>query len=113
MPKPTELFSIGILMGHVYYNDIMSTERIKIHKGFYIIKSKFGWMINRRSKKREGTKDKNVMLIMADSANKILSEIHQFTPVEPSLKPTPDTDEFWKLETLVSFLLRKLRMMME
>ena len=37
---------------------------------------------------------------MANSANNILSEIHQFTPVEPSLKPTPDTHEFWKLETI-------------
>ena len=25
--------------------------------------------------------------------------MHQFTPVEPSLKPAPDIDEFWKLET--------------
>ena len=39
------------------------------------------------------------MLIMTNSTNNILPEIHQFTPVEPSLKPTPDIDEFWKLET--------------
>ena len=45
LPKHTESSSIGILIGNDYYND-MSTERIKIHEGLYIIKSKFGWMIN-------------------------------------------------------------------
>ena len=57
-------------------------------------------MINRRSKTKERSKDKNVMLIMTNSTNSILPEIHQFTPVEPSLKPTPDIDEFLKLETI-------------
>ena len=78
----------------------MSTERIKIREGLYIIKSKFGWMINGRSKTKDGSKDENVMLIMTNSTNNILPEIHQFTPVEPSLKPAPDIDEFWKLKTI-------------
>ena len=42
LPKHTESFSIGILIGNDYDNDIMSTERIKMHEGLYIIKSKFG-----------------------------------------------------------------------
>ena len=46
LPKHTESSSIGILIGNNYYNDIMSTERIKILEGLYIIKPKFGWMIN-------------------------------------------------------------------
>ena len=40
------------------------------------------------------------MLIMTHSMNNILPEIYQFTPVEPSLKPASDIDEFWKLETI-------------
>ena len=46
LPKHNESSSIGILIGNDYYSDIMSTERIKIHEVLYIIKSKFGWMIN-------------------------------------------------------------------
>ena len=40
------------------------------------------------------------MRIMTHSMNNTLPEIHQFTPVEPSLQPAPDIDEFWKLETI-------------
>ena len=53
LPKHTESSSIGILIGNDYYNDIMSTERVKIHEGLYIIKSKFGSMIKGRKQKRK------------------------------------------------------------
>ena len=100
MPKHTESSSFGILIGNDYYNDIMSTERIKIHKELHIIKSKFGWMINRRTKTKEGSRDENVMLIMTHSTNNVLPDIHQFTPVELSLQSAPGIDEFWKLKTI-------------
>ena len=87
----------------------MSTERIKMHERLYIINSKFGWIINRRKKTKEGSKDENVMLIMTHSTNNILPEIHQFTPVEPSLKPAPDIDEFWMLETIGIIPLEKTK----
>ena len=99
LPKHTESSSIGILIGNDYYNDVMSTERIKIHEGLYIIKSKFDWMINGQTKTKEGSKDENIMLIMTHSMNNILPEIHQFTPVQPSLQPTSNIDGFYKLET--------------
>ena len=57
-------------------------------------------MINGRTKTKEESKDENVMLIMTHSTNNILPEIHQFTPVEPSLKPAADIDGFRKLETI-------------
>ena len=113
LPKHTESSSIGILIGNDYYNDIMLTERLKIQEGLYIIKSKFGWMINGLTKLKQGKKSKNVMLIMTHSTNKILPDIHQFTSLEPSLQLAPDIGNFGSLKQLVSFLLRKLRMMME
>ena len=33
LPKHTESSSTGILIGNDYYNDIMWTDRIKIHEG--------------------------------------------------------------------------------
>ena len=100
LPKHTESSSVGILIGNDYYNGIISTERIKMHEGLYIIKSKFGWMINGRTKTKEGSKDENVMLVMTHSINNIFPEIHQFTLAEPSLQPAPDIDEFWELEAI-------------
>ena len=66
----------------------------------YIIKFKFGWMINGQTKTKEGSKYENVMLIMTHSTNNIFPEIHQFTPAEPPLQPALYIDEFWKLETI-------------
>ena len=109
LPKHNKSSSIGILIGNNYYNDLMATERIKMHERLYIINSKFGWIINRRKKTKEGSKDENVMLIMTHSMNNILPEIHQFTPVEPSLKPAPDIDKFWMLETIGIIPLEKTK----
>ena len=91
LPKHTESSSIGVLFGNDYYSDIMSTRRIKIQEALYIIKRKFDWMINGRTKNRN--KEENAMSVMTRSTNNILLEIHQFTLVEPSLQPTPDIYE--------------------
>ena len=61
LPKHTESSSIWILTGNAYYNDIMSTERMKIQEGLHIIKSKFSWMISGRTKTKQGNKNKNTM----------------------------------------------------
>ena len=78
----------------------MSTEKMKIEKGLYIIKSMFGWMIKGRAKSQEGNEHENAMLIMTHSTNNILPEMHQFTHVEPSQQPAPDINKFSKLETI-------------
>ena len=70
LPNHTESSAIGILIGKDYYNDIISTERMKIQEGLYIIKSKFGWMINGRTKAKEGNKNEKAMLIMTQSTSK-------------------------------------------
>lgn len=73
---------------------------MKIQKGLYFIKSRFGLMINGRTKATKGNKNKNALVIMTHSMSNILSKTHQFTTVEPSLQPVPDVDEFLKLETI-------------
>ena len=78
----------------------MSTERMKIQEGLYIIKSKFSLMMNGQTKATEGNKNENAMVIMAHYTSNILPEIHQFTTVELSLQPIPGIDELWKLERI-------------
>lgn len=45
----------------------MSTERMKIQEGLYIIKPKFHWMINGQTKVKEKGKSENIMLVMIHS----------------------------------------------
>ena len=61
LPKHIESSSIWILTGNDYYNDIMSTERMKIQEGLHIIKSKFSWMNSGRTKTKQGNKNENTM----------------------------------------------------
>ena len=42
LPKTTESSTIGLLIGSDYYNEIMSSEKLKIQEGLYVIKSTFG-----------------------------------------------------------------------
>ena len=87
----------------------MSTERMKIQEGLYIIKSKFSLMMNGQTKATEGNKNENPKVIMAHSTNNILPEIHQFTTVELSLQSIPGIDELWKLERIGIILIEKTK----
>ena len=57
----------AISIGNDYYSNIMSTERMKIQEGLYIIKPKFHWMINEQTKVKEKGNRENIMLIMIHS----------------------------------------------
>ena len=77
----------------------MSSEKVKIEEGLYIIK--FGWVISgRTTNQRNERHQENIMFIMTHSSSDIISTIHSLTSVERSLHAPPDIDEFWKLETI-------------
>ena len=40
--KTMESSTIGLLIGSDYYNELMSSEEVKIQEGLYVLKSKFG-----------------------------------------------------------------------
>jgi len=100
LPKTVESSTIGLLIGSDYYNEIMSSERIKIQEGLYVIQSKFGWMISGRTKFNEGNNQESTMLILTHSSSNILQEFYQLAPIESPLQAPPNMEEFWKLETI-------------
>ena len=101
LPKTMESSTLVLLIGNDYYNDIMSSEKVKIEEGLYVIKSKFGWVISGRTTNQRNEKhQENIMFIMTHSSSNILPTMHSLTSVEPTLHATPDIDEFWKLETI-------------
>ena len=101
LPKTMESSTLGLLIGNDYYNDIMSSEKVKIEEGLYLMKSKFGWVISGRATKQTNERhQENVLFMMTRSSSNILPTMHNLTTVEPSLHAPPDIDEFWKLETI-------------
>ena len=104
------------------YDDIMSSEKVKIEEGLYIIKSKFGWVISRRTTNQRNERyQDNIMFIMKHSSSNILYTMHSLTSVELNktndlilnftpenvtqhsritLHAPPDINEFWMLETI-------------
>ena len=99
LPTHAESSTIGILIGSDYYNDVMTTEKIKIQEGLYVLNSKFGRIITGKTKTNEKIKE-NSMLIMTHSSSKILPDLHQFTTTDDSLSTPPNIEELWKLETI-------------
>ena len=87
LPKHAQSSSVEILIGNDYYNDFMSTEKIKIHEGLHIIKSNFGWMVNGWTKTKEVSKDENRMLIMT----------HWDTWVYPCWAITEAHNRYWRV----------------
>ena len=101
LPKAMESSTLGLLIGNDYHNDIMSSEKVKIEEGLYIVKSKFGWVISgRTTNQRNERHQENIMFIMTHSSSNILPTMHSLASVEPTSHVPPDIDEFWRLETI-------------
>ena len=99
LPEKTESSAIGILIGSDYYNEVMSTERVEIDDGLYLIKSKFGWILSGKTKS-SCTHPDNSMFVMTHTSSRVLSELHHLSSADESLPTPPDVDQFWKLETI-------------
>ena len=95
LPETMESSTLGLLIGNDYYNDVMSSEKVKIEEGLYIIKSKFGWVISgRTTNQRNERQQENIMFIMTHSSSDILPTMHSLTSVETTLHAPPAIDEF-------------------
>ena len=74
----TESYTIDMLIGCDYYEDILKAEKIQIEKGLYLVNSTIGWMFSGRI-------------------------IHEAEEVESSMlieEEIADVNQFWNLETI-------------
>ena len=56
LPNQVQSSTISLLIVNDYYNDLVSSERVKIKDGLYLIKSRFGWIFSRRMRTDENKK---------------------------------------------------------
>ena len=50
LPQQTESSTIGVPIGNYYYHEVMSSKRMEVQEGLYLIKSKFDWIISGKTK---------------------------------------------------------------
>ena len=78
----------------------MSTDRVKINEGLYLIKSKFGWIISGKASINGAVSQENTMFVMTYTSSRNLAQLQNFRITEESLPVPPDTSELCKLETI-------------
>ena len=100
LPRQVESSSIGVLIGSDYYHDIISSEKVQIQEGLYVVRSKFGWIICGRTTGNEQDSMENSMLVMTYSQSNILPDTHHLIKIEDSLQVQPNISDLWKLEAI-------------
>ncbi|XP_056016812.1 uncharacterized protein LOC130053511 [Ostrea edulis] len=97
IPTTFEDSRVDILIGNDYYLDIISSEKIGVQEGLYLLGSKLGWIITGRTHSSNEKRKEHQMMI----ANGLLSitecclrSSERRLPVKPLL------EDFWNLETI-------------
>ncbi|XP_061176063.1 uncharacterized protein LOC133185014 [Saccostrea echinata] len=100
LPKTTENSTIDILIGNDYYLDLVSSEKIEVNPGLYLLSSKVGWILTGRTQENfEASRDHlHEMLIV--NGNNLTTEYCLHSSVDQCLPLKPSLDEYWNLETI-------------
>ena len=78
----------------------MSSEKVEVQEGLYLIKPKFGWIISGKTKTNERIHHENTMFVMTHSSTQILPELQHFSNTGDSMLTPPNIDDFRKRETI-------------
>ena len=100
LPQQTESSTIGVLIGSDYYHEVMSSERVEVQEGLYLIKSKFGGIISGKTKTNERIHHENTMFVMTHSSTQVLPKLQHFSNTDDSMMTPPNINDFWKFETI-------------
>ena len=100
LPKDIETYTLGLLIGNDYYNDIILDKRKKIQDNLYAINSKLGWIISGKVSSTNDNEKENVMFAIAPASSCLLANIHPMTMERGSTLFEPNTEELWNLETI-------------
>ena len=101
LPQQTESSTIGVLIGSDYYHEVMSSERVEVQEGLYLIKSTFGWIISGKTKINERIHHENTMFVMTHFSTQVLSELQHFSNTDDLMMTPRNNDNIWKFETIV------------
>ena len=100
MPKNVETYTLGLLIGNDYYNDIILDERKKMQDNLYVINSKLGWIISGKASSTNDNDKENVMFGVTPTSSYLPGDIHLMTTERNSALFEPNIDEVWNLETI-------------
>ena len=100
LPQQTESSTIGVLIGSDYYYEVMSSKKVEVQEGLYLIKSKFGWTRSGKIKTNDRIHQENTMFVMTHSSTQVLPELQHFSNTDDLMLTPPNIDDFWKLETI-------------
>ena len=78
----------------------MSSVKVKVKEGLYLIKSKFDWIILGKTETNKRIDHENTMFGMTHSSTQILPELQHFSNTDDSMLTPPNMNNFWKLEIL-------------
>ena len=60
LPSQMETYALGILIGNDHYYDILLDKREVVQENFYVLESRFGWILSGRTTIRE-SQDENII----------------------------------------------------
>ena len=76
IPNRSTTFKIDLLIGNDYYDDVISSEKISLGHGLYLVNSTLGWMFSGRMVRANETNDvESYMLVEEDDIAKKVWEL--------------------------------------
>ena len=98
-PNNRETSSVDLLIGNDYYLDIILPQKIEIQTGLYMLGSKLGWILARRTTETDENTAEPSMLILTYGTY-INRETTLMTHADNSLPMKPNLEDFWRLESI-------------
>jgi len=96
--KERETSSVELLIGNDYYLDLVTSQKIEIQPGLYLLSSKFGWILSGRTLDSETNKNNVNMFVM--SHGNTLSDCSTCTSLDQSLRSPVELEDFWNIEAI-------------
>ena len=95
-----ESCNIVLQVGNYYYADIVSTNRIMLSEGLYLVGSKFGRMLSGRTKHEYTAPKRDSLMMLTYSLSEISTNFLGFNKTDDSIFNSSWLEDFWALETV-------------
>ena len=89
--------SIDFLLGNDYYWDVITSEKIEIRSGLYLISSKLGWIVTGRVDKNALSQEKALLSLKTSAPH---DELLFFNGTDEKPTTNVDLNWLWKLDSI-------------